>query len=95
MYVHIPLMENMNRYFNNGNNELQPSTHAPYEWDGHEKPVGGKSKFRLWGHVIPVTRQLLNRKPFNVLKEKKNKIIKCFCQLLKAGNQSEEKMYKK
>lgn len=50
------------------------SRNTPYKWNGHEKPVWGKSKFRLWCHVIPVTGKLLNRKPFNVLQEKqKNK----------------------
>lgn len=43
---------------------------VPYEWNGHEKSVGGKSKFGLGSHVISVTWKLLNRKPFNVLKKR-------------------------
>lgn len=56
------------------NNFLSIFLYRPYEWNSHEKPVGGKSKFRLWGHVIPMTWQLLNRKPFNVLQGQKSEV---------------------
>lgn len=45
----------------------------PDEWNGHEKAIRCEPQFRLGGHVIPVTGQLLDRKPFNILKNRRGK----------------------
>lgn len=49
--------------------------HTPDEGNGHEEPVGCKSQLRLGRHVVPVTRQLVDGEPLDVLREEEEQVF--------------------